>query len=304
MSAPATKRTRQNMWEEQYRANPYLRGKPESHLIERFGYLSDNLMSVTESGQLGFVTERRMMDWLWSRMTHMFMEFNERGGIPLHARDAIKIPNLAESRSPAGARAFNTRTRKETGQAFKFGKEKWLRSMLDYGAIRFAPASSYSDPSLNAAIRDDELTFTYFPAKSSPLLKGLAQLPNADWMQRRHPSDYYVQCLASTFALRLVDDFEADACLIVYDGLEFGRRVVDALRARFPGWIIGGVPITYIDPDNPGDGEIVIPAAKHMKYLYQQEQRFICHPRTPIPKLNEFMLQVGSLGDIAELIRL
>jgi hypothetical protein len=296
------KRTRQQLWEEQYQANSYLHGKPETHLVERFAYLSDNLMSVTEGGQMGFETEPRMINLIMRRMNHVFMEFNSRGGIPVHVRDKIKMPDLARSRSPGGARAFNSRTRKDVPQACKFGKRAWLKPMLEQGVIRFSPASSYSDPSLNAAIRDDELTFTYFPGKASPALKTLPHVAGADWMQQRHPSDYYVQCLATTFSLRLFDDFEADACVIVYDGRELGRRVTAELTKRFHGWIIGGVPITYIDPDNPGEGDIVIPACKHMKYLYQQEQRFICHPRTPISKLDHFTMEIGPLTDIAELI--
>jgi hypothetical protein len=304
MSDTVPKRTRQEMWEEYYRSNPYLRGKPESHLIERFGYLVHNLVSATESKQLGLVTERRMIEWLMSRLTHMFMEFSARGGIPAHAREKIRLPNLAESRAPAGARAYNSRARKEPGQAFKFGKLHWLQRMLGTGEIRFLPASAYSDPSLNQAIRDDELTFTYFPAKSSPALKGLPRVLGADWMRQRHPSDYYVQCFSCAFALRLFDDFEADACLIVYDGREFARRVVGALTKKFPGWISAGISITYIDPDDPGDGEIVIPAVKHMKYFYQQEQRFISHPRTSIARLDPITIEIGSLSDIAELIHL
>jgi hypothetical protein len=54
MSADAPKiRRRQEIWEEEYRANPYLARKPEAHLIERFRYLIESQSTLTENGQLG-----------------------------------------------------------------------------------------------------------------------------------------------------------------------------------------------------------------------------------------------------------
>jgi len=64
-------------------------------------------------------------------------------------------PNVPRALAALGGREF------EPGKClFKFGKEKHLRHALLTGSIRVAPASSYSDPSLNYAIRDDELSFT------------------------------------------------------------------------------------------------------------------------------------------------
>lgn len=118
----------------------------------------------------------------------------------------------------------------------------------------------------------------------------------------RHPSDFYVQCLSLRFAPRLFDDFEADSCLIIYDAKEFGRRVMGALRTRFPDWFVTSFGMTYIDPDNPGDEPILLPTAKHMRYIYQQEQRILCHPRMPVRRLDAIMIESGPLGDIAEVV--
>ncbi len=304
MSADAPKtRRRQEVWEEEYRANPYLADKPEAHLIERFRYLIESQSTLTERGQLGMeVDDRRLAIWHLSRLTHMFMEFGSRGGIPPGIQP--KLPNLTHPEIPKGVVAYRARKRPEIGQLFKFGKQRWLESMIEQGSIRFAPASSYRDPSLNAAIQDDELGFTYYPGKSGPPLGKLPRPAGADWVHVRHPSNYYVQCLSGRFAPRLFDDFEADSCLIIYDGKEFGRRVLPSLEAKFPGWFVTAFGMTYIDPDNPGDEPINLPAAKHMKYIYQQEQRILCHPRTPMQNLAAINIEVGPLTDIAELVRL
>ena len=48
------------------------------------------------------------------------------------------------------------------GQIYKFGKSKHLEEMMKHGVIRISPASYYSDPPLNKAIKDDELSFVRY----------------------------------------------------------------------------------------------------------------------------------------------
>lgn len=300
MTGKGQTRRRQEIWEDEYRANPYLVGKPMSHLIDRFRYLVESQSTLTEDGMLGFEAEKRLAIWHLSRLAHLFMEFRDRGGIP--AGIEFKLPKLTHPETPPGVVAYRSRKRPEPGQLFKFGKRQWLRSMLEQGSIRFAPASSYRDASLNTAIKDDELGFTYFPGRSGLPLTKLPGPLGADWVHMRHPSDFYVQCFSLRFAPRLFDDFEADSCLIIYDANEFGRRLLGALRARFPGWFTIAFGMTYIDPDNPGDEQILLPTAKHMKYIYQQEQRILCHPRIPINQLDAITFAVTPLGDIAEVV--
>jgi len=300
MPEPDQTRKRQEIWEEEYRKHPYLAGNPEAHLIERFRYLIESQVTLTDSGQLGFEVEKRLAIWHLSRLTHLFMEFNSRGGIP--AGIDPKLPNLTHPEIPKGVLAYRSRKRPEPGQLFKFGQREWLLSMKEQGSIRFAPASSYRDASLNATIQDDELGFTYYPSKAGPPLAKLPHPAGTDWVALRHPSDFYVQCLSLRFAPRLFDDFPGGSCLIIYDAQEFGRRVLGALKARFPDWFVTAFGMSYIDPDNPGDEPILLPRAKHMRYIYQQEQRILCHPRTPIAKLEAVTVEVGPLTGLAELV--
>ena len=301
MSQQGQTRRRQEIWEDEYRENPYLAGKPLAHLVERFRYLVESQLTLSESGQLGFEAEKRLAIWHLARLTHLFMEFNSRGGIP--AGIEPKLPNLTHPEIPKGVVAYRSRKRPQPGQLFKFGKRRWLLPTLEQGSIRFAPASSYRDASLNSAIQDDELGFTYYPGKAGLPLTKLPHPTGTDWVEMRHPSDFYVQCLSLRFAPRLFDDFEADSCLIIYDPNEFGRRILAALRMRFPDWLMTAFGMTYIDPDNPGDEPILLPRAKHMRYFYQQEQRILCHPRIPVAKLAEpITVEIGPLTPFAELV--
>ncbi|ACB77736.1 hypothetical protein [Opitutus terrae] len=297
------KRTRQQALEDDYRANLYLAGKPDAHVLERFRYLLQCTTTLSATGQIGFETREALMPYLLRRQAHIQMELGIRGGIPAHAASREDLPKITHPEIPAGTRAYRGRKRPEIGQLFKFGQQHWLQAMIERGSIRFAPASSYSSPTFNNAIRDDELTFTYYPGKASPPLKVLRHDPGTDWMQIRHPSDFYLQCLTDRFAVRMFDDFGADSCLIIYDAKEFGQRVINALKIKFSDWFVLGVGVTYIDPDDPGDQEIFVPTTKHLRYIYQQEQRFICHPREPVRQLEAFTIEIGSLGDIAELVQ-
>ncbi len=300
MSQTGQTRRRQEIWEDEYRKHPYLAGKPLTHLVERFRYLIESQATLTEGGQLGFEVESRLAIWHLSRLTHLFMEFGARGGIPPGIEP--KLPNLTHPVTPSGVLAYRARKRSVPGQLFKFGKSRWLLPLLDRGLLRFAPASTYRDTSLNSAIQDDELGVTYYPGQSGPPLSELPHPAGADWVHMRHSSDFYVQCLSQRFAPRLFDDFEADSCLIIYDAKEFERRTLAGLRARLPDWFVTAFGMTYIDPDNPGDGPILLPTAKHMRYIYQQEQRFLCHPRAAVAKLDAITLEIGPLTGLAELV--
>lgn len=56
-------RRRQEVWEEEYRKHPHLAGKPLPHLVERFCYLTQAMLTLTEGGQLGFELEPRLAIW-------------------------------------------------------------------------------------------------------------------------------------------------------------------------------------------------------------------------------------------------
>lgn len=216
------------------------------------------------------------------------------------------VPRFTYPNKPPEMGCYEGRKREEPGQVFKFGKKKWLEGSFNEGSFRFAGAASYNDPSLNAAIQDDELTLSIHPTKvASTGILGLASRSQDGGLTLTHPTDYYVQCLSDRYTLRMYKDFGADACLVIYDGKEFGRRIISELRKHCGDWIVGAIPVTYVDPDAPGEGILPIPAAKHFKYIYQREERIICHPRREsFRSLQPFTITIGPMNDIAELISL
>jgi hypothetical protein len=71
---------------------------------------------------------------------------------------------------------------------------------------------------------------------------------------------------------------------------------------RCPDWFVTALGMTYIDPDNPGDEPILLPRTKARRYIYQQEQRMLCHPRTPVAKLEPIIVEIGPLTLFAEVV--
>ena len=102
----------------------------------------------------------------------------------------------------------------------------------------------------------------------------------------------------------MFDDFHSDACLIIHDEAEFERRLLKAFPAVTPSWHGTRKTVDYIDPCNP-DKPIDIYFAKHFRYAYQEEVRFVWSPPSlPIMMLPQFTINLGPLNDICELLLL
>jgi hypothetical protein len=196
---------------------------------------------------------------------------------------------------------------------FKFGKQEHLKQALSQGKIRLASASSLSDPSLNYAIRDDELSFSiHMPAKDAwlqqldertfkPIGEHIKLLGNMSF-KHRVPTDYYVYCLSVCFDFRLFDDFQADACLVVSDPKAFIDRLLCAGFEKFPSWFARVDTVDYLDPLRTGRGSIRAFFSKHFRYSYQTELRIVWLPEKRHEKLEPVFVQLRPLNDIAELI--
>lgn len=300
---------RADWWREHYRVNRYLEHKSTDHVTSRMRYIIEAMLTLTPKGQIGVDSDCPISNWLMVKFTHTMHEFELRGiSPPSQFLKGATVPRVSYPMPAPERDCYYSRQRKESGQLFRFGKKRWLEKTLSNGEVKINPASVYCDPSLNAAIQDDELAFTVFPTipgDTSSLggIKAAATVSSANGGYRlQHQSNYYVLCLSMRYSLRMYKDFEADSCLILYDAKEFERRVFVALQHMLPDYFVGCLPVTYVDPDDPGSEPLVIPQVKHMKYAYQAEVRFVSHPKTPKMKLNPISLSVGPLNDIAELI--
>ncbi|HEY1758396.1 MAG TPA: hypothetical protein VGG72_23700 [Bryobacteraceae bacterium] len=155
--------------------------------------------------------------------------------------------------------------------------------------LRVRSASSYQDESLPASIRDNELRFdqTIGPIRFTKL-----------------ESDYYLSSYSARFESRAFDDFDADACLIIRDPNSFGARIVKAFEAVMPGWENTFGAASYVDPLRaPLCDDIRF--AKHFRYAYQAEARFVWTPLKPVARLQHHVeLELGDLSSFCELIAL
>lgn len=292
-------------WREAYHLNRYLAGKSDAHIVTRLRYLIETILTLSPTGKIGIEGQGELGEWLLARLTHTREEMALRGMQPPDGfLVGAHVPRVAHPNPPAELTSYERRSRSDPGQVFKFGKKKYLIPALKEGSLRFSGARSYEDPSLNSAIQDDEISLTIYPTQTSTIpILGTPTMAADDGLTLTHHTDYYVQCFSTRHTLRMYEDFSADCCLIIYDAREFGNRIFHCLRARFPDWIVGSIPVSYVDPDDPGHLPLPIPAAKHMKYAYQREERIICHSKSEtFNQLQPFTVKVGSLEDIAELI--
>jgi hypothetical protein len=190
----------------------------------------------------------------------------------------------------------------------KYGESRFLEPALTEGKLRVSPAASYADPSLTAAIRDDELQAQVDFDPSALGLSGGSWPGRSSGFGRRKlvtkqlDTNYYVYCGAARLLPRLLGDFNADACLVIRDPNAFINRVADAMAEQLPDWHPAVRYVEYYDPLQVNPAEVSAPFFKHFKYAYQHEVRIVWMPPAPRTTLSTIGLTLGSLEDIAEIV--
>jgi hypothetical protein len=203
----------------------------------------------------------------------------------------------------------------------KYGELKYLLPSLRNGTFRISPASSYDDPSLNVARRDAELERRLTDAAFETTATLGPQGDNLSDEERslystavRSAVDFYIFCVAGGYQLRLFDDFDANACLVITDSFRFLSRMKEAVAEMLLGWHYGNALVRYIDPvqhlagRNAVDRQSFSPFfCKHYRYHYQNEIRIAWLPPTPISQghpLEHLFVTLGSLEDYCEIVEL
>jgi hypothetical protein len=203
----------------------------------------------------------------------------------------------------------------------KYGDVKYLSESLKNGMFRISPARFYNDPSLNSARRDTELErqLVDTAVETTATLGHLGdKLSNEERSLYativRSAVDYYVFCVAGGYQLRLFDDFDANACLVITDSIRFLSRMKEAVAEVLPGWHYGNFVVRYVDPvqdlsgRNSIDQQMFAPwFCKHYRYKYQNEIRIAWLPPEPISQerhLEHVFVTLGSLEDYCELVEL
>jgi hypothetical protein len=311
---PGVMVTRQEYWEMHYRQEPYLQHLTADQLAKRFRDVTNNLMTIEKDQTIGFIPMNEQGDYWSAAIAHIYEEYRLRGGIPVQDTQQLIYPTY-DWPGVDNALAKVTAMGLVPGQYLvRYSKYKYLKEALEKGKIRINPATTYRDQSLNRAVKDDELALTLYPHQSAKEATSLAKLrgdlknlvqsvgPVIETLTA--PTNYYVYCMTSEFALRLFADFEADACLIVTKPRVFVERLLRGGLDMLPGWTAFGVGVHYVDPAIKTEGDIDILYSKDFSFAYQKEYRLIWKPPTPETVLNYIEVEIGNLEDCCELISL
>ncbi len=279
----ANKMKRSELWRKQYEDDPYMRGLTDVELNERFADILTNQTALTEEGKIWVGN----IEWL-EKWSHVQLELQSRGlGLPPYEtiKDRTKIPDPATIGLSSRVRADYPNGIPESFTLFKYGKSKHLRPLLERGELLIRPASKYDDPSLNLAIGDKELVFE--------------KVHYDERVQYTSRFDFYIFCSSWLHSDRLIGDFPTDSVLVIEEPNEFFIRLATALDEK--DFKIDFNRVTYIDPLLLGDHHVThIAYAKHMRFAYQFEHRFVAMP-TKETVLEERFLNLEPLQDIATL---
>ncbi len=307
-------------WQAAYQLRPYLRHLSDDQLRQRAIDIFSNFTRLTEDGKIGLESADEGPPFWAAKWTHVLEELQTRfGPHPAPFVDGFMkrapIPDPSSELSRRAAYAVRSTRLPDRPFLVKYGKSNRLEAALTHGRIRIAPASLYSDPSLNHAIHDDELTIVVTPDPEKVRIAPVSQSGELDRESEFTPdsfeesltakTNYYVFCLAGDLLHRLFVDFDSDACLLIRDGDEFANRVSSAMTAHAFGWHYHHQPVNYFDPIRPSRLEGANPYFfKHFRFTYQREYRLAWIPKTPAERLEPVHLEIGSLSDICELVAL
>jgi len=269
-----------------------------------------NLTTLTAAGQIGpLLPEHGGASWM-ELFTHLMEEYKLRNQpFPHRILEGAVLPKPTFPSHPA-AQGLVEKLKPfiQRPYVLKLGKARYLRESFETGVWRISPASTYSDPSLNFAQRDSELELTTFTLKSEIKLhiqdKITGELkteikPIGDIaVTSRSITDYYAGCFSKKLDLRLFDDFEADCCILIIDYAEFARRMFEAFKRWEPDWEGYFTDVSYLDPYNCKRDQIDLFFAKHFRYSYQHEVRFVWLPKEPRHNLDHIFVNLGDIKDI------
>lgn len=305
---------------ESYLARRYMQFLSREELEQRCRDIFVNMFTLDE-GKIGILSHREGGARLMELHTHLLEEFKIRfGPFPAGFSEGFlkKAPVPDPTHANAARACLAVKNRNVAPGSFftKFGNKEHLRAARERGVFRISPASSYGDPSLNAAVGDDELRFGVQLHPDSVRMEVLQKDGSRHDITPSGPvtfmsevsSDYYVFCLATALVPRLFLDFDADACLIIRDIPAFHSRFRSAIRAALPSsaeWDGRGSLVRYVDPLNATMDDAEKPFVKHFRYTYQGEFRYAYLPVKPTgAKLAPFFIEMGDLAPFCELISL
>lgn len=292
------------LWRYEYDQDSYLTHLSTTALCARARYLIENLTTLELNGKIGLRDVRMEPGTsLMRKFTHVLQELDSRneGFEPMFMKGA-SIPNAMIGHEEK-LKKLNDYALKKNPHLIKFGKSSFLKEY----SLKISLASTFSDPSLNIAQMDDELKAMYSPhprdiqitTLDGRTVEGILGVE----LTMEAQSDYYVFCTAFKFDVRLFGDFEADACLFIYDSEIFSNQLYEKVKAKTEIIDHGDKPVIYSDPIRPKhEKSSTVEFHKHIKYLYQNEYRHVFIPNKNIETPKHLYISIPEAKAYGELV--
>ena len=265
-------------WLEEYRTSRDYAHLTEEQLCGRYASLLENTIEFNDSGS-AFVARSALPYWskrlCWTEEELRLRSLTERIAELQQRELARPRPRVAAARS-----LWSSIEIPEFGSyILKFGQRQHVEEMLSKGRFRVAPAAWYNDPSLNPALRDNELVAQVFFPRGSRLsvkIEGEYQeIPGivGPLCHNRHCENFYVFCAAGRFDPRLFDEFQADACLLVRDLQDFGLALIRGCASVAGMTQAAHGSVHYLDPLHPDEAVHLVEMTNDFRYEYLKEWR-------------------------------
>lgn len=309
--------SRQDLWNHQYRARRYLEHLSEYELIQRTKDTLANHVILSDDLKIGLHAIHDEGEYWMIMFSDICEEFVLRGykyPEPLAGQLAdVQAPKYDWNGLSSAVKAISEKSLVSGEFLIKFGEYQYLQPMLEVGETRIMPASFYKN-SPNPAIRDSELeiklsalptevTMEVIDAKTGTSKRQISPIGNIEFTLSTK-SDYYLFCLAGSYAHRMFGDFKADACLIIKNPKRFLDRITEQFKFQLPDLNASGRAVDYVDPLNSNGVAANAYFSKHFRYSYQKEFRVVWIPENPSFDLKPVFLNLGDLRDYCEIMRL
>lgn len=291
-----------------------MRSATNEEIEDRSRDIAINMMNVNDKGQLspGIPNDETRLWWeLW---THILEEFALRSVDHMKHDLMAQFPWISHPEQPRGLRILGQRKLPQTDFIARVGQQQHMKAAFERGSFRITPATSYADPSLNPAIRDEELSVTairsgdtatirrYDPTTgvSDDPIETIGNISFSTTMQE----NFFILCMTFGYEPRILDDFGANSLLAIHDVNRFLIRLEKAVKRVRPDLTLVARPVIYYDPYLVQPKDMEAPFSKNFRYAYQREYRLVWHK--PGLTFNEepFFVEMGTLRDIAMLFNL
>jgi hypothetical protein len=293
-------------------------------VVQRARDILCNLLTVTNELKVGILgggnddRDGKLSYWmeLW---THALEEMMSLRHYPsaLYKKETNKekeliVPNANWPGIEKAVDVFRSLSYSGKPCIIRYGEKDRLQRMFDRGEMRINPASSYDDPSLNYAVKDNELEmkmyvrsplFEKIPAMFAKGMQGELTVFRVLEEMLQAPSNYYAYCMSMAPNIRLFGDFKATACIIATDPERFVEKIVNGCTDILNGWVCRKGRVRYVDPIRSGTDGIDVLTCKHFRFTYQDEYRLAWVPATgTVDVLEPFDIELGDLHDCCELL--